>query len=308
MPISFTRGLSCSLILIAAGAVHPVLGQSPTEKPAEKAPAAPKTIVAFPHPLVSEILFDVPRAASGDANKDGQRDATGDEFIEITNPHDKPISLKGYILQDADRSDKPPSRSRDGGRQGRDSGKDSGKAGSKDNPKPESDTDRPSEETRVRFVFPDVTLQPGQVAVVFNGLNSKIPGVTGLQTTAPTGPNAQFDNAMVFSMGNTSKYAGLSNSADSVNLIAPDGVVVECIVWGEGMKTTAGAKLVTTIGPGAGSLARQFADGAWSVGFTEHVSLAGPESEHLFSPGRAKAPAKSEPAKVEPAKSETPKK
>src|SRR5437870_5538652 len=48
----------------------------------------------FPHPLITEILYAVPSGERGDANADGTRDAVGDEFIELTNPHDKPIQLK----------------------------------------------------------------------------------------------------------------------------------------------------------------------------------------------------------------------
>src|SRR5262245_25585994 len=58
--------------------------------------------VPFPHPLISEVLYAVPSGPRGDANADGVRDAIGDEFIELVNPHDKPIQLKGYKLLDAD--------------------------------------------------------------------------------------------------------------------------------------------------------------------------------------------------------------
>src|SRR5205823_6103778 len=58
--------------------------------------------VPFPHPLISEVLYAVPSGERGDANADGKRDAVGDEFIELVNPHDRPIQLKGYTLMDAD--------------------------------------------------------------------------------------------------------------------------------------------------------------------------------------------------------------
>src|SRR5438309_1433133 len=60
------------------------------------------TPVPYPHPLISEVLYSVPSGQRGDANADGERDAVGDEFIELVNPHDKPIQLKGYTLMDAD--------------------------------------------------------------------------------------------------------------------------------------------------------------------------------------------------------------
>ncbi|MFG0283198.1 MAG: lamin tail domain-containing protein [Phycisphaerales bacterium JB039] len=56
-------------------------------------------LVEYPHPLITEIFFSVP-ASGGDANADGQRDAAGDEFIELTNPHAEPINLLGYEIAD----------------------------------------------------------------------------------------------------------------------------------------------------------------------------------------------------------------
>ena len=63
-------------------------------------PSSPEPMIAYPHPLITEILYVVPTGSGGDANKDGMRSATGDEFIEIVNPHDRPIELKGYVLED----------------------------------------------------------------------------------------------------------------------------------------------------------------------------------------------------------------
>ncbi len=65
--------------------------------------AAAQPPVKEPHPLITEILYAVPPGAAGDAGQDGKRSATGDEFIELFNPHDKPINLKGYVLVDASR-------------------------------------------------------------------------------------------------------------------------------------------------------------------------------------------------------------
>lgn len=93
-----------------------------------------KPKVVFPHPLITEILAAVPKD-SGDANLDGSRDATGDEFVELMNPHERPINLKGYTLSD-----------RNAGGQG-----------------------------AVVFTFPDFTLEPGETLVLFNGFGAKIP-------------------------------------------------------------------------------------------------------------------------------------
>lgn len=56
-------------------------------------------LVAFPHPLITEIFFSVP-GSGGDANGDGTRSPAGDEFVELMNPHDEPINLIGYELTD----------------------------------------------------------------------------------------------------------------------------------------------------------------------------------------------------------------
>jgi len=54
----------------------------------------------FPHPGVSEVLFNVPGGDHVDPNQDGERSAVGDEFIELINPHDEAIDLEGYTLRD----------------------------------------------------------------------------------------------------------------------------------------------------------------------------------------------------------------
>lgn len=100
--------------------------------------------VVFPHPLITEVLAVVPKDA-GDANMDGTRDAAGDEFIELMNPHEEPIDLEGYTLSD-----------RNAGGQG-----------------------------AVEFVFPAFTLEPGEVVVVFNGFGMSAEGGVGTPELAP---------------------------------------------------------------------------------------------------------------------------
>jgi hypothetical protein len=51
--------------------------------------------------IINEVLFDPPTDISGDANGDGTRSASGDEFIEFVNDSDQPIDLSGYTLYDA---------------------------------------------------------------------------------------------------------------------------------------------------------------------------------------------------------------
>lgn len=169
--------------LVACCLAHPVLaGDNP---------------IPAPHPQITEVFFNVPTGPAGDANKDGVRDAAGDEFIEIANPHDQPINLAGYVLAN---------------RRGALS---EGKA------------------VGVRFVFPDVELPAHSVAVVFNGYLAKLPPPFGTQDAAPQGPSKAFGGALVFTMDVTSKTTALANGGDWVLLSAPDGTPLDCVSWGE---------------------------------------------------------------------------
>ena len=129
--------------------------------------------VAYPHPVLSEVLYAVP-TAEGDATGDGARDPVGDEFIELANPHDRPINLRGYTL--ADRN--------------------------------------PRGMGQVRFVFPAVELKPGEVAVVFNGKGQRFRGPVGDANRAALATNPKYGNAWAFTIGNTDKLTGFSNAGD----------------------------------------------------------------------------------------------
>jgi hypothetical protein len=155
------------------------------------AAAAPP--VAYPHPLITEVLYAVPTGSAGDANADGSRDATGDEFVELVNPHDRPIQLKGYTLRDRNPDDK-------GG---------------------------------VRFTFPAMELKPREVVVVFNGLNARWTGPVGDSDKAPAGPSERFGGAHVFTMRAASEMHGFGNGGDWVLLAAPDSKPVQCVTWGD---------------------------------------------------------------------------
>jgi hypothetical protein len=154
-------------------------------------------IVPYPHPLITEILYAVPGGDPGDANGDGVRDAVGDEFVELVNPHDRPIQLRGYTI--TDRQQISP---RDG---------------------------RPY--TSVRFTFPALELKPGEVAVVFNGHNQNWTGPVGDSSRAAAG-NGRFGSARVFTMKNTSPKSGFANGGDCVILWSPDDEPVHAIRWG----------------------------------------------------------------------------
>ncbi|HYF14270.1 MAG TPA: lamin tail domain-containing protein [Phycisphaerales bacterium] len=188
-----------ALVVVAAGGV--------VAQPAAKEEA--KTDARALHPTITEVLYAVPGGKRGDADKDGTRSATGDEFIELVNPHDKPIDLKGYVLTDGAPT---PGEATDG--------------------KPADGKGKGPDESerRMRFEFPDCELAPGGVVVVFNGFGSSPVGPCGDAEKCPE-PNPQFGGAKVFSMKAANEYQALSNQHDLVLLIAPDGTPVECIAW-----------------------------------------------------------------------------
>lgn len=179
----------------SARAPHqPAPGNGPSTQARVDEPAKPA--VAFPHPLITEILFAVP-TKGGDANLDGERQTTGDEFVELINPHDKPIKIGGYTLHDAAKPGK----------------------------------------SQFRFAFPALTLQPGQVVVVFNGHESKLKGegdgTVGDGATPPRKQNAEFGNAWTFTARAPSTRAGFANGGDWVMLLDPRDTPIQCVVWGE---------------------------------------------------------------------------
>ncbi|MGD9402733.1 MAG: lamin tail domain-containing protein [bacterium] len=49
---------------------------------------------------INEILADPPPDIEGDANRDGERDASDDEFIEILNCGAAPVDISGWVLRD----------------------------------------------------------------------------------------------------------------------------------------------------------------------------------------------------------------
>lgn len=149
------------------------------------------------HPVITEVLFNVPPGTAGDANKDGTRDSTGDEFVELFNPHGKAIELKGYtITSRLSTGEKDPKRG-------------------------------------VRFTFPKFELPPGGVAVVFNGYKSSIPGGSGNAQRAPGEANKEFGGAFVFSMGIKQPMLALKNEGDFVLLSDAAGKAVACVAWGD---------------------------------------------------------------------------
>ncbi len=328
--LALTMGLAaCAGVVLAAHAQPANLGDP---KPATKAPAksqpksqpkpqsvegadgardAAKSPVPYPHPLITEVLYAPAKGDAGDADGDGVRSATGDEFVEIVNPHDRPISLRGYVITDArptkgpganapnatsdgasssdgqsDPSDQGASgsASRSGSKEGGTSG---GRASGKGSRGQSGDARKP-DRSRIRFTFPDVTLQPGEAAVVFNGYQTTPKGPVGSESRAP-GKNENFHGAYVFSMRAGSSFAAFANAGDCVLLLAPDGRGVSCVQWSdkgdsaspEGKRPEAPAPLVEHAPICTGSVQRDGIDGS----FAEHRALGGQFAGMHHSPG-----------------------
>lgn len=147
------------------------------------------------HPTITEVLFAVPRS-DGDANGDGRRHSTGDEFVEIHNLTEESISLRGYTLT---------TRLSTG----------------------ESD---PSH--GFHFTFPACTLAPGEFAVVFNGYDWRPTGPVGTRDRAAAEGHPDFHGAWVFNAASPSPNRAMSNSGDFILLTDPTGHPLEAVVWG----------------------------------------------------------------------------
>jgi hypothetical protein len=236
--------------------------------------AASKPLLDFPHPLITEILYDVPggkNSNDGDANNDGSRHPTGDEFIELINPHDKPINLRGYTL--------------------------TGKPG-----RPPKNGEKPTF-TQLSFTFPDCELKPGEVAVVFNGYDQKWSAPVGDSTRAAD-PASDFTGARVFTMRNTSEKVGLANKSDSVLLTSPAGPTgragdrLHCITWGE-ISAPRDTKLVEAAPTDTrGSITRLTPGGP----LTAHPAL----DQARYSPGKFPADSAAAPEPTPPKPQPTP--
>jgi hypothetical protein len=202
----------------------------------------PKPLMEYPHPLITEVLYAVPTGETGDVTGDGTRETNGDEFVELTNPHGEPINLRGYVL--------------------------SGK----------SDDDPRRKFKTLRFVFPPLTLRPGEVVVVFNGHEQKWTGPIGDTTRGPSAGNEKFFDARVFTMNVDSARLGFANKADYVLLSSPSGRPLHCISWGD-IKTPEHVGLVEKAPENErGSVMRRTMDGE----LEPHPPIEGKR----YSPGR----------------------
>ncbi len=148
--------------------------------------------VPAPHPLITEVLYNV-MPEGGDASQDGNVSPTGDEFVELYNPHSKSINLEGYRLTD---------RNLDG-------------------------------RGEFIFTFPKLILKPHQTVVVFNGYQQHIPGPVGTAEHSPASTNERFHNAYVFDAKAKAQTTAFANSGDWVLLWAPNGTPIQCVWWGK---------------------------------------------------------------------------
>jgi hypothetical protein len=214
----------------APGAKKPG-AKAPAAAPAKGEPkkdAAPALPVAFPHPLITEVLYAVPNSDDGDANKDGTRQAAGDEFVELINPHERAIQLFGYTLTDRN----------------------------------------PEKKGQFKFTFPALELPAGGVVVVFNGFESSWSGVgpVGDSTKAPSGPNESFHGAYVFTARASSSRISWANGGDFVLLSDPSSQPIECVTWGTFKEKVPAAPLIETAPlTSKGSVQRESLAGAFGV-------------------------------------------
>lgn len=257
-----------------------VLGDPPSNPPATEAPrdenakpelstpaspSASSPPVPFPHPLITEVLYAVPNSPEGDVNQDGTRHAAGDEFVELVNPHDKPIQLLGYTITDRN----------------------------------------PEKKGQLKFTFPVFELPPGGVVVVFNGCESTWSGVgeVGDSKKAPAAPNESFGGAFVFTMRAPSSRTSWANGGDYVLLSDPNSQPIHVVSWGTFNEPIPQAKLaevapITT----RGSVQRTSLDGVFIAHSPAKDTPKVAWSPGVFDVRPAKAPAPEKPAQAQPGK------
>lgn len=211
-----------------------------TAKPPEGARADGPAPLPYPFPLITEVLYAVPAGEKGDANRDSNRHAAGDEFVEIVNPHDKSIQIKGYTVTDRN----PPAKG------------------------------------QLKFTFPALELPPGGVVVVFNGCEQgwgkgeEGSRIVGDGKTPPQAGNPNFFGAYVFTVKNTSSRTSWNNGGDYVLLSDAAGNPVHCVHWGEFSEPVPAATLVEHAPTTSKSSVQRV---SLAGPFTSHMDLASPE-------------------------------
>ena len=207
---------------------------------AETLDAADTAITTMSTVRITEVLFNVPREG-GDANGDGRRQTTGDEFVELQNVGDAPVDLTGWRLDSRLAFNDPrPSRG-------------------------------------VHFIFPRFTLDAGETAVVFNGHDWQPPPGVGTSRAAPNAPLAAFDGAWVFTAAIQARNHALSNSADFILLSDAGGRALEAVTWGSSDPPPPADAIVSRVPTRPkGSVQRRTRDGPFSPHIRDHETACSP--------------------------------
>lgn len=211
--------------------------------------------VPFPHPMITEVLFAVPTGSAGDANRDGERSVNGDEFIEIVNPHDRPIELQGYMLTDSTSG---------------------------------------SNQFRFVFPKLQLAPGASAVIFNGNDAKWEMRGEDAKHAAlgntrdagaSPTDAAAGFSGAWLFTASATKSGIGFANESDSVTLIAPGSVGVHRVWWGSGKPLGGIAALLDEETPQVKGASVQRESCAPDAEFRDHHEIVWSGETTLFSPG-----------------------
>lgn len=148
-------------------------------------------------------------------------------------------------------------------------------------------TDGTEGDSRFRFVFPSVRLEPGAVAVVFNGHDGGPPVAKGAGAPGTVARHELFHDAWVMAARPDRRGVAFANEGDLVLLTSPQGVAVHRVAWGSMARadaSRAAAMLDEVVPPvRAGSVQRRGVgkEDRWA----EHRTLTTPTASALFSPG-----------------------
>src|SRR2546428_1554754 len=85
------------VFLLAMGIMLSAVASWRTQSQSSSATLTPQAATL----IINEYLADPPSGAAGDANGDGTRDATQDEFIELVNNGTSSLAIGGFTISDA---------------------------------------------------------------------------------------------------------------------------------------------------------------------------------------------------------------
>lgn len=83
-------------LVLASGALLPALASRATQHRSRLATVTPQTATL----IINEYLADPPDGVAGDANGDGTRDSTADEFVEVVNSGAAPLDIGSFTISD----------------------------------------------------------------------------------------------------------------------------------------------------------------------------------------------------------------